>query len=119
MYSSFEKTLPFVEISLFSFVNRLQKVLSNGENQQSVAKEDLFEAVFELAELNNGSDGLRQFLTNDMFKDSKSLSEDLIDAQSLMLFGLLHCKSSLDEKAKLYFQMTRKQMQPDESKEIS
>ena len=110
MYSSFEKTLPFVEIALFSFVNRLQNVKSNGENQRFVAKEELYDAISELAELNNGSDGLRQLLTNDMFKESKNLNKNLIDTQSLMLFGLLHCKSSPDEKAKLYFQMTSKLM---------
>ena len=103
MYSSFEKTLPFVEIALFSFVNRVENIESNGENQRSVAKEELYQAITELAELNNGSDGLRRLLTNEMFKDNKNLNENFIDTQSLMLFGLLHCKSSPDEKAKLYF----------------
>ena len=103
LYSSFEKTLPFAEITLISFVNRLQNIESNGENQRSVAKEELYQAITELAELNNGSDGLRRLLTNEMFKDNKNLNENFIDTQSLMLFGLLHCKSSPDEKAKLYF----------------
>ena len=103
MYSSFEKTLPFVDIALNSFVNRLQNIGSSGENHSFMSKEELFQVVSELAELNNGSDGLRRFLTCDMFKDSRNPKENLIDTQSLMLFGLLHCKSSPDEKAKLYF----------------
>ena len=77
LYSSFEKTLPFVDIALSSFVNRLQNIES--ENQCFVAKEDLYQAVSELAELNNGSDGLRQFLINEMFRDSKNLNDNLID----------------------------------------
>ena len=111
LYSSFEKTLPFVDIALNSFVNRLQNIESSGANHCFMSKEELFQAVSELAELNNGSDGLRRLITCDMFKNSENPKENLIDTQSLMLFGLLHCKSSPDEKAKLYFQMTRKQMQ--------
>ena len=115
MYSSFEKTLPFVDIALDSFVNRLQNIESSGENHNFLSKEELFQAVFVLAELNNGSDGLRRFLTCDMFKDIENSKENLIDTQSLMLFGLLHCKSSPDEKTKLYFQMTSKLMQLDDN----
>ena len=53
-----------------------------------------------------------------MFQDRKDLNESLIDTQALILFGLLHCKSTYDEKAKLYFEMTRKQMQLDQNQEI-
>ena len=53
-----------------------------------------------------------------MFQDNKDLNENLIDTQSLILFGLLHCKSTNDKKAKLYFEMTRKLMQLDVNQEI-
>ena len=56
-----------------------------------MAKKELYLVASEFAELNNGSDGLRRLLTSDMFRDSRSLNENFIDTQSLMLFGLLHC----------------------------
>ena len=83
-----------------------------------MSKEQLLEVFPELTELDDGSDGLSRFLTHDMFQDSKNLNENSIDTQSLMLFGLLHCKSTRDEMAKLYCEMTKKQLSLDENQEI-
>ena len=97
LYKIFELTLPFSELQLTEFIERVQMIDSKAGNCGFVTKEELLQSMSELNKLDRGSDGLRRLLPRLMSKTNRDTDCPDIDIQSLMIFGLLHCKSKPDE----------------------
>ena len=106
LYKKFELSLPFARIRINHFMVRLQ----NAENEcgsNGFVTVDLLSAELNSlawADLKDKSSVFYKFITSDIFKNPsnsyQSNRNDIIDKHFLVMFALLHCAGTFEEKAK-------------------
>ena len=102
VYEKFEGSLPFNRIHITKFLELVEQADSEVDNDGKVTLKDL-RKVFNSpawAALDDQESTLAKVLLSAAFKDEKKGTDALeIDADTLKMFGLLHCQGESNEKA--------------------